>query len=190
MRLRYADHRLGEFLDLVATKQPAPGGGAAAAVTVSLAASLVAMAARYSGGGLDGGPALVADAERLRAGATDLADTDAEAYGAVIEAYATRGDGQIKRQQVRAALTRAAEVPLRIAEAGAETAQLAARLATEGPRDLRGDAVTALFLAEAATRSAAHLVDLNVKAGGGGDQHLRRASDSVAAAHDAAARIP
>ena len=89
MRLRYADHRLGEFLHLVATKQPAPGGGAAAAVTVSLAASLVAMAARYSADRLDGGPAPIADAERPRAGTADLADTDAEAYGTA-NLYAAR----------------------------------------------------------------------------------------------------
>jgi formiminotetrahydrofolate cyclodeaminase len=138
---------------------------------------------------LDGGADLVADAERLRANAADLADADAEAYGEIIEAYATRADEQLKHQQVRAALTRATDVPLAIAELGADTARLAGRLATEGKRSVRGDAATALLLAEAATRSAAHLVDVNVKAGGGDDQHLRRASDSVATAHEAAACI-
>jgi formiminotetrahydrofolate cyclodeaminase len=188
MTLRYVDQPLGAFLDLVATKQSAPGAGAAAAVTVSLAAGLVAMAARYSVDRLDGGADLVADAERLRANAADLADADAEAYGEVIAAYATRGDEELEHQ-LRAALTRATDVPLAIAELGADTARLAGRLATEGKRGLRGDAATAVLLAEAATRSAAHLVDVNVKAGGGDDQHVRRASDSVATAHEAAACI-
>ncbi len=187
MTARYVDHSLGEFLDLVAKRQPAPGGGAVAAVTVSVAASLVAMAARYSADLLDGGEALIDDAERLRAGAANLADDDAEAYGAVIAAWAaSRGDERSRRQQVDAALTRAACVTLEVAEPGAETARLAGRLAVEGKRDVRGDAATALLLAEAATRAAARLVAVNVETGGGDGHLVGRAGDSVAAAREAA----
>jgi len=187
MTARYVDHSLGEFLDLVAKRQPAPGGGAVAAVTVSVAASLVAMAARYSADLLDGGGALIDDAERLRAGAANLADDDAEAYGAVIAAWAaSRRDGRSRRQQVDAALTRAAGVALEVAELGAETARLAGRLAVEGKRDVRGDAATALLLAEAATRAAARLVALNVETGGGDGHLVGRAGDSVATAREAA----
>ena len=187
MTARYVDHSLGEFLDLVAKRQPAPGGGAVAAVTVSIAASLVAMAARYSADLLDGGEALIDDAARLRAGAANLADDDAEAYGAVIAARAaSRGDERLRRQLVGAALTRASEVALEVAELGAETARLAGRLAVEGKRDVRGDASTALLLAEAATRSASHLVVVNVEAGGGDGHLVRRATESVATAREAA----
>lgn len=187
MTARYVDHSLGEFLDLVAKRQPAPGGGAVAAVTVAVAASLVAMAARYSADLLDGGEALIDDAERLRAGAANLADDDAEAYGAVIAAWAaSRGDERSRRQQVDAALTRAAGVALEVAELGAETARLAGRLAVEGKRDVRGDAATALLLAEAATRAAARLVALNVETGGGDGHLVGRAGDSVATAREAA----
>jgi len=190
MTARYVDHSLGEFLDLVAKRQPAPGGGAVAAVTVSVAASLVAMAARYSADLLDGGEALIDDAERLRAGAANLADDDAEAYGAVIAAWAaSRGDERSRRQQVDAALTRAAGVALEVAELGAETARLAGRLAVEGKRDVRGDAATALLLAEAATRAAARLVAVNVETGGGDDHLVDRAGDSVVAAREAASCI-
>jgi formiminotetrahydrofolate cyclodeaminase len=187
MTERYVDHRLGEFLDLVAKRQPAPGGGAVAAVTVSVAAALVAMAARFSVGRLDGAEAMVRDAERLRSRAADLADADADAYGAVIAAYAGSREEDEQRERIRAALTRATDVPVQVAQIGAETARLAGRLAVEGKRDVRGDAVTGLLLAEAATRSAAHLVAVNVRAGGGDDQHLRSATDSVATARGAAA---
>jgi len=187
MTARYVDHSLGEFLDLVAKRQPAPGGGAVAAVTVAVAASLVAMAARYSADLLDGGEALIDDAERLRAGAANLADDDAEAYGAVIAAWAaSSGDERSRRQQVDAALTRAAGVALEVAELGAETARLAGRLAVEGKRDVRGDAATALLLAEAATRAAAHLVTVNVETAGGDGHLVGRAGDSVATAREAA----
>lgn len=192
----YLDHRLGEFLDLVAKRRPAPGGGAVAAVTVSAAAGLVAMAARYSVDRLAGCEEMVDAAERMRAHAVGLADADAEAYGEVIAAYdAVRrgpkqvGRAQAGRERIRAALTRAAEVPLEIAELGSQTARLAQRLAAEGKRDVRGDATTALLLAEAATRAAAHLVVVNVEAGGADEELVRRASDSVATARDAAARV-
>ncbi len=165
----------------MAKREPAPGGGAVAAVTVSLAASLVAMAARYSADRLDDGDRLVDDAEQLRAGAAALADDDAAAYGAVISAYAVaRGDNSGDRSRIREALTRAAEVPLDIAAVGAETARLASRLCVDGNPDVRGDATTALLLADAATRAAAHLVAVNVEAGGGDADLVRRAMQTVA----------
>ncbi len=173
----------------MARKESAPGGGAVAAATVSAAAGLAGMAARYSVDRLDLSQEPVERAERLRAPAAALADEDAEAFGAVIAAYATVRDGDEEGGQarLRAALTRAAEVPLEIAELGAETARLAGRVAAEGKRDVRGDAATGLLLAEAATRSAAHLVSVNVEAGGGNDELVQRAADSVAAAGEAAA---
>jgi len=42
------DRPVGEFLELLAARVPAPGGGAAAAVTGAMAAALAAMAARFS----------------------------------------------------------------------------------------------------------------------------------------------
>ncbi len=186
----YLDRGLGEFLDLVASRQPAPGGGAAAAVTVSLAASLVAMAARFSADHLDDSEALVDAAEELRSRAAGLADDDARAYGAVIAAYssARHGETGVGRARTRAALTRAAEVPLDIAELGAQAARLAALLVMNGKRDIRGDASTALLLAEAATRSAASLVAINVEAGGGDAELVRRATVSVVATEQATGR--
>ncbi|MGI9155580.1 MAG: cyclodeaminase/cyclohydrolase family protein [Marmoricola sp.] len=183
MAAPYFDHSVAEFLDLVARRSPAPGGGGAAALTVSLAASLVAMAARYSSDLSDAGERLVEEAERLRADAAGLADDDAEAYGAVIAVYAKARDaGSTDREELRRVLTRAAEVPLQIVEIGAETARLAALLATEGKRDVRGDATTALLLAEAATRSAAYLVAVNVGSGGEEEALRRRATDGVTSA--------
>ena len=75
------------------------------------------------------------------------------------------------------ALLRAAEVPLRIAEAAADVAELAALTAAEGSPHLRADATAAAALAEAATRAAAHLVDINL-ATVRGDAHSARAAAS------------
>ena len=58
----------------------------------------------------------------------------------------------------------AAIMPPQICELAGQTATLAARLATDGDPNLRGDAITAALLAEAAARSAASLVRINIAA--------------------------
>jgi formiminotetrahydrofolate cyclodeaminase len=65
-------------------------------------------------------------------------------------------------------------VPLAIAETGAEAAELAATLAREGRRSLEGDATAGALLAEAATRAAVRLVEINL-AGAPDDPRLAEA---------------
>ncbi len=191
MTRSYADHNLGEFLDQVAERQPAPGGGSVAAVAVSLAAALVEMAARYSEDLLSDGSEIVDSARRLRGRAAELADLDARVYQAVIAAYARTGDQDpaLRRDAIRTALHKASEVPLEIARIGAETTRLAARLAADGKPSLQGDAATALLLAEAGVQSAAHLVSVNAESAGGDADLVRRAGRSVEVARDAASSL-
>ncbi len=83
----------------------------------------------------------------------------------------------------------AADVPLAVAEAGAEVAEVAARLAREGNPNLRGDAVAAALLAEAGTRAAAALVRINTAAGDISDDRVGRGDELVARAVGAAREI-
>lgn len=176
----YMKAPLGEFLDLVASREPAPGGGASAAVTVALAAALSGMAARFSTDHLTETPVLAERAEKLRSAVAPLARSDAVAYGRVLEAYRAG-----RRQRIREALSEAASVPLSIGEIGAEVAGIAARLAEEGNPNLKGDAVTAAQLAAAGVRAAATLVEINISAGGEDDGRRARANQLVAEAADA-----
>jgi formiminotetrahydrofolate cyclodeaminase len=177
----YLELSLGSFLDLVASREPAPGGGAAAAVAVALAAALSSMSARFSTDHLAEAPALIERAERLRGEVMPLARTDAAVYGRVLDAYSVpRDDDEERRRRIREALSEASSVPLSIAEIGAEMAGIAVRLAGEGNPNLRGDAVAAVELAAAGVRAAAKLVELNVSAGGTDDGKLARASKLVA----------
>jgi methenyltetrahydrofolate cyclohydrolase len=181
-----------EFLDLLAARVPAPGGGGAAAVTCALAAGLVAMAARFSDAQLPAAADVAHQADQLRERAAGLADQDATAYQAVLDAYrlpASGGDGGERRRRIEAALRGAAEVPLEIAEIAVQVAGLAADVAAGGNPNLRGDTVTAAHLAEAAARSAAALVDINVALGRLAGDLSRRAASAVAAAQAAAARV-
>jgi len=182
---------LGGFLDLVASREPAPGGGASAAVAVALAAALTAMAARFSTEHLADADGLAGRAEGLRGEVVLLARADAVAYGRVLDANrAPRDVGEEeRRQRIREALTEAADVPLSIAGIGAEVVGISARLAEEGNPNLRGDAVTAAVLAGAGVRAAATLVEINVSAGGADDGRLSRVAElraTAAAAQEAA----
>src|SRR6266536_1577811 len=84
------DDTIAAFLDQLAARVPAPGGGATAALHAAQAAALLAMVARYSDGPrYDAGlmNRIVAEADELREDALALAEADATAFGAVAEAY-------------------------------------------------------------------------------------------------------
>ena len=172
----YLDLPLRTFLGLLADSRPAPAGGAAAALGVALAASLCAMTARRSGRQLPEAAELAAKAERLADLVAPLAQADAEAYRAVIAARRRKDEPEA----ALAALSDAANVPLRVAEIGARVAALATRLAAHGHPSLHGDAVAAALLADAGTRSACALVRINLSAAGS-DERLARVTHLLAA---------
>jgi formiminotetrahydrofolate cyclodeaminase len=185
----FLDQPVRGFLDQVAARTPAPGGGVAAAVTGAMAAGLVAMAARFSATRLPGAGELADQADKLRRRLDQLADMDARAYAAVLDAGRQPGDDGQRRERMREALLGAAHVPLEIAGIGVEVAVMAARLAEAGNPNLRGDAVTGAVLAAASARSAACLVDINVRLGGLEPDLSRRAAQAVADASAAADQV-
>jgi methenyltetrahydrofolate cyclohydrolase len=182
------DQPVRQFLQLLAARTPAPGGGGAAAMTVAMAAGLAAMAARFSDAQLPDAEALANQADQLRHQAAGLVDSDARAYTCVLEAFALPRDGPPgeRDQRIRDALVRAAEIPQEMTQIAAQVAGMAARLAAAGNPNLRGDSVSAALLAEAAARSAASLVDINVALGALSSDLSHRAAENVAAAHAAA----
>jgi formiminotetrahydrofolate cyclodeaminase len=183
------DAPLRDFLDTLAGEGPAPAGGSAAALTVAMSAGLVAMVARASKGHWDEAGGVVGQAETLRARITPLAQADADAYVEALRAL--RGREQLEEryrdQQLRAALERAAEVPLRIAEAGADLASLAALLVENGNPEVRADAAVAAVLAEGGTRAAAKLVAVNLAAYEG-DPRVRHVDTLAEVATEASGR--
>ena len=191
----FLDQPVRGFLDQVAARTPAPGGGGAAAVTGAMAAGLVAMAARFSGRQLPSAGDLADQADKLRLMAAQLADMDARAYTTVLDVFRRRGDAerggeaQSWEAQRREALLAAAMVPLEIAEIGARVAALAVRVAEAGNPNLRGDAMTGAVLAAASARSAAALVDINVSLGKLEPELSRLAAQAAADAGNAAERV-
>ena len=155
----YLEMPVGRFLDALSATTPDPGGGAVAALAVTLAAGLCAMTAGLSGRHLAAAERLAEQARLLRDRAAPLAQADAEAYRAVLAAMRAR-DG------LADALSQACTVPMQVAEIGAEVAAVAAAVAAEGNPAVRGDAITAALLAAAGARAAAALVQINLAEAG------------------------
>jgi len=189
--MSYLDLPVGRFLELLAGAEPAPSGGGAAALAVSMGAGLGAMAARLSARQLAGeAAALASDLERTATAAASLIQADADSYAAVIAAHRSAGP---KSEQAAAALAAAADVPMQIAELAVPVARAAARLAADGNPSLRGDAITGALLAAAGARASAVLVGINLAAQpeDGRPAHAARlAGEAAALAAAAAQSIP
>jgi formiminotetrahydrofolate cyclodeaminase len=176
----FSNQTVEELCETVGAETSAPGGGSVAAIAGALAASLVAMAARFSAEQWKEAAGVVAQAESLRARLLPLADEDARAYQNFLLARRMSRDvePELRDTAIGDALSRAADVPLAIAEAAHDVAMLAAELAERGNPNLRGDAATAALLAEAAVRATANLVEINL-ATREGDDRIRRAGELV-----------
>jgi formiminotetrahydrofolate cyclodeaminase len=155
---------LDELLEAFSSPAPAPGGGGAAVIAIVLSASLCAMAARLSSGQIDAAPAMATEALSICSQMTPRADEDAQSYLRVIAAHRLPAgpDPEQRRRAMAEALSKASEVPMATARAGARLAQLAARLAEDGNPSLRGDAVVAAVLAGAGAEGAGALVRANL----------------------------
>jgi formiminotetrahydrofolate cyclodeaminase len=141
VRTRLAALTVEEFTERLASAEPVPGGGSASAIAASLAASLLAMVAALTVGrpkysdyaaGAEQAAAVAAD---LRHRFLRLADADAEAYTALVEAMRLPRDSDAERaaraERIRAAARVAAEVPLEVVRSAEDLAagieQLAGR---------------------------------------------------------------
>ena len=179
----YLDRRLGDFLEQLSSEESPPGGGAAAALTVSFAAGLVTMVARHSRPSWEEAAGIAAQARTLQARVAPLAQANARAWIAALEALGGKGkeageDGKLEKR-----LARAAEVPLEIAERAADVAQLAALAAERCEGTYRADAATAAVLAGAGATAAAHLVAINLAVADDDERLVRaRRNQEIAAA--------
>ena len=125
------------------------------AVACALAAALVEMAAQIAG------------RERrrpraLRARALALAEVELGSYAPVLEALRLPPDDPARADRLAVALLDASRSPLELAELGAEVAELGLEVAGASSASVQGDALAGVTLAEAATRAAARLVEINL----------------------------
>jgi methenyltetrahydrofolate cyclohydrolase len=174
----FSSQTVADFCETLAAETSAPGGGSVAAIVLGFAASLAAMAARFSSEHWEDAAGAVAQAEALRARALPLADEDARAYESFLVARRMPEalEPEVRDAAIGAALSRAADVPLAIAETGIDVATLACELAERGNPNLRADVATAVLLSEAAVRATANLVEVNLGTREG-DERVERARE-------------
>jgi methenyltetrahydrofolate cyclohydrolase len=184
----YGDTPFEELLDTIAAETPAPGGGSVAAFVTEMAASLAAMAARFAHD-WSGAAGAVAQAETLRHRAAPLAAEDAVAYENVLTAMRMPKnlESEVRNTLIGETLSRAADIPLLIAETANDVAELASEIAVQGNQNLRGDAAAASLLASSAVHVAANLVEINLSTVEG-EGRIERARALVRSSELAAAR--
>jgi methenyltetrahydrofolate cyclohydrolase len=160
---------ISSFLEELAARTPAPGGGAVAALQAAQAAALLAMVARYSDGPRSAGheelvAAVLTEADRLRAECVALITADAEAFGSVAAAYTlprdTAEQKAVRSAAIAAALIPATAPPAEVVAASARLLGLAAALCPVANRSVIGD----LAAAVASIRAAAAAGRINIEA--------------------------
>jgi formiminotetrahydrofolate cyclodeaminase len=156
------------------TANPA-SAGSAAALTGAMSAALVAKAARAAGE-----EAAASQAIALAIKLERLAGIDADALAEARLALAEADVGGDPRRDFRLglSLSRAAAVPLDVAEACVDVIDLARLVAGISPDDLVPDVRAAGSLAAAGARAAAHLVEVNLSVGSD-DPRAQRAREAA-----------
>ena len=168
----FAQHTINEFLASLAAPTPAPGGGAAAAISGATAAALVEMVAGLSlKKSPDGADAALqqSTAEQMatiRRELLTLADDDVQAYDAFIHAMRLpKGEAherEVRGRAMSVAAERAAAVPLQTLRAITAVAGAARLLTNRSLLSAASDLDVALRFARAAGLSAAENVEANL----------------------------
>jgi formiminotetrahydrofolate cyclodeaminase len=168
----FAQHTIADFLAALAAPIPAPGGGAAAAVSGATAAALVEMVAglslKKSPDGTDAAlqQRTVAQMATIRGELLTLADDDAAAYDAFIQAMRLPKSEEHEREERARAMSvaaeRAAEVPLHTLRAITSVAEAARLLTGRSLASAASDLDVALRFARAAGLSAAENIEVNL----------------------------
>jgi methenyltetrahydrofolate cyclohydrolase len=164
------DDTIAAFLEQLAARIPAPGGGATAALHAAQAAALLAMVARYSNGPkYDAGlmNRVVTEADELREDALALAEADANAFGAVAGAYrlprATEQETSARSAAISSALADAARPPADVVRTALLLVSLAEDLLPAGNRNMITDVAAAAEAARAAAVTARLIIEVNLK---------------------------
>jgi methenyltetrahydrofolate cyclohydrolase len=165
---------IGDFVTALASEQPTPGGGSAAAVAAALAASLTEMVVRLSLARpkYEQHAELYADAltasNAARTRFLELADDDAAAYAGYVEARrmprASESEALARDAATRAAAHEAAVVPLAVVQECHRQIDLVERLAGRSNTSVASDLDVAALLLEGAARGAAANVLVNLSA--------------------------
>lgn len=164
--------RVKELLEAVASAEPTPGGGSAAALSGAMGAALVAMVGRLTIGkkGYEAAEermrAVVRESNEARASLLALADRDAEAFDGVMAAFKlakeTDEEKAVRSAAIQRAFADAADVPLQVARRAVGLMELALECVEKGNAAAASDAAAAGHVLFAAMEAAIANVEINL----------------------------
>ncbi|MCX5667262.1 MAG: cyclodeaminase/cyclohydrolase family protein [Candidatus Omnitrophica bacterium] len=151
----YIDGSVRVYLNDLAARKPAPGGGSAAALNAAIGAGLLSMVANYT----DGAEAVLKKTEEARKRLQALIDADIEAYGKLSKAMKECKDPA----KLDASYREAAKPPYEVCKISAECLKLCEELADRGNKNLITDVAIAAICLEGAFFAAKFNVYINLK---------------------------
>lgn len=158
---KFKSYSIQEYLDVLASKEPVPGGGSAAAVVASLGLALISMATHYSlpkaksKSIFKGLTRILNESNKLRKRVTELIDLDAQAYLAVVKAR------KLSPEKKKEAKKRAAAVPRELLSLCRRGVNLTPFLVKHGNIYLLSDVAIAVEMLLAAYQSCVINVETN-----------------------------
>jgi glutamate formiminotransferase/formiminotetrahydrofolate cyclodeaminase len=169
---RFADLSISSFLEALASAEPTPGGGTAAAVSGGIGTSLLMMVAGLpkSRGNTDDERVRLSEARAALAAIRDrlltLADQDTAAYNEVLAAYrlpkASDAEKASRKAAIQKAMRAATDAPLETVRAICEATGHARTVARCGNPSAASDVRVALELLDASAAGGAANVEINL----------------------------
>ena len=170
--MKWADVPLKEFQSALASSDPTPGGGSAAAVALGQAAALAKMVAdltlgndKYSDGWTISDSVNTIATLLLEKG-LELAQLDSQAFDAVVSGFklpkSTEQEKEIRREEIRTSMLGAAKVPYDTACHALDLLKLLPDLAMLGNENAVSDVGVASLLASAALKGAIFNIEINL----------------------------
>lgn len=167
------EQRIDEFLNMLASDTPTPGGGSVAALSGAMAAGLVSMVCSISLGRKNLAEedaqefqSAHTQSEELRSELQSLAQADVEIFEHLSAAYklprTTDADAASRKAAIQKITREATEVPLKTARAAAAVIPLCTRLVNRCSRLLVSDIGVAALLARSAMHTSLLNVDINL----------------------------
>lgn len=172
MAEKLVNTEISEYIEVLSSEAPAPGGGAVAALTAAQGAALIMMVAN-----LTIGKKKYAEYEELNIVARDEArtyleqlmkgvDEDKEAFEQVSKAYSmakqTDSEKAARREAIAIASVGAADAPLKLMRAGVCALRLAADMIGKSNANLVSDLYVAALNLNAGVQAASYNVAANI----------------------------
>lgn len=171
--MKWIDMTLSEFQVALASSEPTPGGGTAAAIALGQATSLTMMVSSLTilnkkwEAGHDAAHKAEAVCNELYLRTGELAQLDSEAFEQVMESFkmpkSTEDEIQKRKNTIRQSMLNAAEIPFQTAELGMKLLNCLEKLAIHGNGNAVSDVGVASLLASAAVKGALFNVEINLQ---------------------------